>query len=475
VPGGGATFVGTSGPHADFRRTAALLLSGCIALSAACGKLLRPDRPAPKPPGPIPPLEDSIVYVPVAISLDQIQKALEKAVPAGRDHWGAYLREERFCVKYKIWRDALELSMSGDTLQVQAGVHFQLGLAKRAGKACVAQVACGASQRDPPRRATAGYSGRVKLEEDWHLSTRAHSDGVEIIDTCRLTIAGYDAGAKIVSVVEELMTDLAPRIDKLVASVKEVRNIAEDVWEELQKPIELGDDLWLLLDPQRVLASPLRSGGRAANVTLGVVVRPVVIIGQKPAAELAPLPALGSLVAGSGFHVPFEARITFAEATRQAQRLLVPKHFTLGGGRTETIREIDIAPNGDYVVVRLRIEGAAEGTLYLRGRPAYDATAGVLSLEHLDYTVETEKVLLNAADWLLHENFRETLQDSLTWPLGEELESRREKIAKALNRKVGKATMSGTFTSLRTAAIYLTESEIVARAMADGTLRVTVP
>jgi hypothetical protein len=84
----------------------------------------------------------------------------------------------------------------------------------------------------------------------------------------------------------------------------------------------------------------------------------------------------------------------------------------------------DVYGIGRTAILQLDIDGDVKGSVFLRGTPTYaSASQGqtdVLTIQGLDFSVETKSVLTKATDWLLHPDLVSALRGAAIFPLAAE-------------------------------------------------------
>jgi hypothetical protein len=255
-----------------------------------------------------------------------------------------------------------------------------------------------------------------------------------------------------------------------------VRQIAGRAWDALQAPIELKDDLFLLINPRTATLSPLSGPDDAIRVVVGLVAKPKLVAGPAPPATALSLPALAltPVPPEKGFHIALESELSFEYLGNELTKKMGGRAYP-ANGETIIIENVMLYGAGNAVVVAVRIKGAVRGTIYLTGEPVYDESARSFALHRLEYTVETKQVLVKAADWLLHSRLKDSLADRTTWFVGDRIDAARDLLANSLNRKLNQHVgISGNIRSLRPVSVGITKSSIKAVLVADGTAELNV-
>ncbi|HUI46357.1 MAG TPA: DUF4403 family protein [Nitrospirota bacterium] len=261
------------------------------------------------------------------------------------------------------------------------------------------------------------------------------------------------------------------KLDDTVVNSDFIRERASAAWEALQYPIPLTDNLALLLNPQAVHVSPSSAQneqGDEFTVVIGLVARPRIITNNTPHPSAPPVPHLSTAPSESSFHIALESELSYQFVGSELAKRLEGQVFTRGDNRIR-IGNVKVFGSGESVILQLRVTGTINGTIYLKGTPAYDALSRRLYIRDLDYTVETRQVLVKAEDWMFHTRLRKSLEDAAKWDIGNRIDGLSGLLTKALNRKLTQhVAISGTIDTIRPVAVGLTDAALRAVLVLDG-------
>ncbi|MGA7303397.1 MAG: DUF4403 family protein, partial [Rhodothermales bacterium] len=140
---------------------------------------------------------------------------------------------------------------------------------------------------------------------------------------------------------------------------------------------------------------------------------------------------------------------------------------------------VDLYASGAAVIARLDFQAkiaqslmGVEGTVYLRGVPAYDPVSRTASIDSLDYDLNSRDALAHAADWFFHGTFLDQTREQLRFPIGAEIDRVSDEISKVLtDRALGKhIVLNGVVSDITPGGIYLTEDGINVDVFVRGTM-----
>jgi hypothetical protein len=461
----------------------ALVLTGCRGdRSGPVLEVPPPDSVETPPSPPEPPA--SVVGLPITVDLTTILERVEAAVPRGQnreDEWHEMGRTPVLGTVYlkEMWqRDRLQITLSGNRIDVTARVRYRARIAERA---CLPRIGCRWVQLGSCGQDGAMPSLRVGLRtvvawrEDWTLAPQTRARPVEAGTPCRLTRANIDVSERVRTAVQGAMDKVAPRVDREMRERAELRATLSDVWQTLQDPVRVTDSVYLQFRPDSVRVSPPNGRGNRLAAVVSVGLRPRVVIGPRPVPDSSALPPLRPGEPTSGFRVAFSAEVDYNTASRLVGAAVAGREIEMPGGNTLRVRAVRLYGNGQQLVVRVSFTGDATGTLYLIGTPAYDSVRQEIIVPDLDFTVESRHALAGPADWLLHDHLRDRLREAAHFPVGQRMENLHREVNQALERPLGRsAQLSGHIDAWRPTGIHVTRTGVATVGEASGEARVKV-
>jgi len=276
--------------------------------------------------------------------------------------------------------------------------------------------------------------------------------------------------------IQGVLKGQAPTVDADVLNNVYVRLAIGKAWDALQAPIRLNYKLSLLLNPQTIQVSPPSTKADTMTVVVGVVAKPKLISGDTPQTSALPLPnvSMAPALLASGFHIVVDNELSFDFISDELTRKLEGKEYPVSGN-TIIIQKVRVYGSGDSLILEVRVKGTADGTIYLIGKPVYDESTRTVSVQNLDYTVETKHVLVKTADWLLHSKVRDNLAGQATWFIGDKIDAAKDMLSDALNRKLNQyVSITGKVQNVRAVAVGTTNTSLKAVLIADGIVSVSV-
>ncbi|HSC18594.1 MAG TPA: DUF4403 family protein [Rhizomicrobium sp.] len=460
-----------------YRTTPAILAIICA--FALCG--FTAPQPKRTPPPTAPPIPVSTVSATLKISGDDLIAMLNERT---KTQLAKVEGQDVNCVIQKCQLNLLATRTgaitgrptgSGMALKLPFALHAQLSFDSKYLKTGGDAVAQG----------EADATTQLKLGRDWRMA--AHTEG-----EVHLSNANLKLGPLKMSVTElwnnnsdQLSTPIFKAIDKRIAAAFRLRGQAEKMWRRLQQPTRIGKnpDTWLVMAPQRLRVTPLKTEDGALVVSLAAEVRARAAVGSQPAAPaaFAKLPPPETLDAPSNtFQAAVPVTLTYSDAARLAMEQLKKKPLRAAGINLN-IDKMQILPSGQDLVVQTHFCVANKwdfthlldscGDVYLRGTPHFDAHSGKLAIANLHYDVASQNLMLRVTRALAGDAFSKALQPHLVFDESRDIARLKAGIINALAKPQGRGILlSGHISSFGDPKLSWTKDGFLALLTAKGTV-----
>jgi hypothetical protein len=251
------------------------------------------------------------------------------------------------------------------------------------------------------------------------------------------------------------LADLVKGGIKQVAQEAIIKSRLRGLWTEMQSPIPLDKDLWLLIRPRSLSVGKMRTDLRRASTlhaVLELVAAPEVLFGPKPSTHPVEMPPLQPFQPGPGiFQAMANTHIDYEDANRflQDPRMnIIGKVLPGTGERKLTIAGLRLYGSAGKIIVEVKLHynplivnlGAkpADLTLYLQGTPRYLPQRRVFDLPDLEYDLKSSDLMLQIADFIFKSDFKNQLRRIAVVPVGLKMDILKGKINKSLNRPLGR-------------------------------------
>jgi hypothetical protein len=408
--------------------------------------------------------QPSVLQIPVSMSLTDLFQRCENVLPTEIDESGNYIDAGkdsigRLGVKYKVWRDPLKLSVSGNKLNMDAHAYYWIEVAQIVhkpkplnGDVVKKLGSCGVSE--PARQAEIGLSTEINFGADWNLIPKTTVREVSLLNRCTMTFLNLDQTNRIKTRLSQKLAEVAAVIDRRIAKL-DLRARVENAWTRLQKPVSVGpNDKYLSISPSDISVSRLNGSGSTIQATVSITGLITFAWGLPPgpsAQEVKPLPPFKqSESQGSGLHLALSALLPFDVASEQLSRALAGREYSIRGNMVK-ILAAGLTARPDGVNIALDVTGWLKGRIYLRGKPVFDQSSKTLSLQDLDVAADTTDPTTMAAAQAVagSPSFKAKLASSARWSLEKQIDQAKAEVNLALNRAISSdLRLKGSVTSL---------------------------
>ena len=327
------------------------------------------------------------------------------------------------------------------------------------------------------------FKTKLDLNRDWSVNTQTQTDGYGWVRRPTINVVGFNVPITsfVSRMIDKNLGMITKTLDQQIRRNVDLRTPVLTVWNTLREPYLLSDKYrtYLQVVPKRVLITPLRFEGRTVRATLGIEGFTLTTTGAKP--DVRPAVSLPDLTVvnqvKNDFQIGLLSEISYPEAAKLAADEFVGRTFPFSDGRYSiTLTSMALYGQNDNLIIKAGLKGTITGTIYLRGRPYYDAQSQTISLKDLKYDLDTKNVLQRSASWLLQGTFARTLEKQLTIPVGSYIADMQRLVQERLkNNPLAKGvTINGRIDEIRPDQVYLTPTALLAVVNARGRIDVTV-
>jgi hypothetical protein len=323
------------------------------------------------------------------------------------------------------------------------------------------------------------FRTRIALNKDWSVTTNTFSDGYEWLTTPVLQVGGISIPLPVIS--DLLLTanqkEINTEIDRAFRSSLNLRSYFEQIWRDLQVPIRISDEypLWAKITPLEVSTVPLQGSASVLIHTVGLKARTELFYGDEPAYQVNEnLPDLKiTSRLDNNLNVSLALDIPFTRLIGIARQQLVGYSFRQGKYKVE-VQDVFLFGSGDKFVVALNVAGSIRGTIYLAGRLFYNTETSAIGVKDLEYDIRTTNVLVKSASWLFHQEILQNLEQKLSFPIGDQMQSAQSQLQSYLdsNRKLEYFRISGNIGKPEISDIFVTQQSVKAVIVLKGKVNV---
>jgi hypothetical protein len=430
----------------------------------------------PSPSAFVEELEPSTFALPIRVDLAPLLRQVEAQVPLSPPNvetWAEIKGKPRTYFRFNLIREPLGVRVKDDQVSVRVVANFGMDVGLRTvGSHTVVMGSCGRNP-EPPRRVLLELKTGISIRPDWGVELRQTAFDVTPLNTCEITFLGFDITDQVTAGMKENLTAGAEMLAKLVRENALARQRAQEAWALFSQPIELRKDLYLLFQPRRIRLAPLATQGRTLVVMPEIEAQPRLVLGEKPVAEMTPLPALEVNASPKpGFRLRVEADLSYTHASQQFAAEVVGKTFDTDKGRFE-ITSARVWGDQGKAILEIGLKGRITGKVTLSGKPLSDPATSSLRLADLDFTLDSHSWLARMGDWIYHSDLRKLLTDKAHFLMDQQFQGLREAVQAGLNRQLApNLQLSGSLKAFRVASVTTGPEGFRSQAYLEGEVQV---
>jgi hypothetical protein len=105
------------------------------------------------------------------------------------------------------------------------------------------------------------------------------------------------------------------------------------------------------------------------------------------------------------------------------------------------------------------MSGSLKGELFLSGIPTFNSQTNELSIEQLDYDIQSRSVLVKAASWMLNGALQKQLQQYMRYSFDNEISSIRNDLSSRIKKTKHKNlfTLKGNLKEFKVRDVYMAQ------------------
>lgn len=459
----------------------ALLLTTVFiaAVLSSCKTVVNVDKPVESYTIPNYKQKPSVVSLTTQASISDIQQELNSRFTGLIYEDNSLENNGGDNVMYKAWKQGnIRVDMKGNTLEYDVPLKLWI----KAGFSVQRFGITLSDFRELNGAIALRFKTTVTLNPDWTVTTKTTADGYDWITTPSVKIAGIDVSVKFIAdlVMQAGLKRMGGLIDESIKDYLDLKPYAQQAWNLAGKPVKVNDEynIWLLVSPRTVVSSSFTGNNGMINHKAGLTGDVMLMMGEEPLvpAVVKPLP---NLLTGD---VPTDVTTLYAyitlpyeEITKTALPYLKGKTFEYGK-RKVTVEDLKIYGSNGTIVAETSLTGSVTGTLYFKGKPAYNPKDSTLVVNDFDYDISTKNFLVKSASWLLQDEFKRLISNQLKWSISKEMKLIKSSVNSTLNnyKLVKGIVLNGTVTNVEPGSVYITNQGIVPEIVAKGKFGITI-
>ena len=411
--------------------------------------------------------EISKLRLPLRFSKDKIEELINKALPDPL-YEDTDKSDDKMLVKANRV-DSIEVNLNGKNIEYT--VPLDIWVLKD----------LGLTEVEAEGKIKLKMSTTYDVKPDWSIEAQTELVEYDWLDKPKVKLGFMEFPVEKIAdiVIEKSKATITQKIDQEIGKTDELRKQVEKVWEKIKEPILVSkkDSLWILLSPKTIgLSTPL-SKQDSIESNIYVECKPIISVGVKTEIDsLFPLPEMQWKEDGENkFTMNLLTEISYDEAERLAKEYAIGKTFT-EGNRSVTIEDLNLYGQEDKLVVDAKVSGSYKGSIYLTGKPVFNAEKNLLELKEFDYELKTKNFLVNSFGWLVKKGFKKSLEEKMKFPLKDNLEKIKTTVQEQLKeRELTKGIrVKGALDDIKVNRTLVTPNAIAASITLEGNLNIII-
>jgi len=451
---------------------------------ASCG-----DAPVleTEPPQPLasPPATDSlprsVVSVPVEVSLETLERVVERHLPQRVGDLENRRRvgdEERLEVAFEVERGPLHSAFDGRIARISSTLGYRVRAWYDPPVLPTVSASCGTDDGLLPRL-DASVSSPLTLDREWRIRSDVRLAELtpasnEDRDRCTVTVFDFDVTRYVIDGTVDAIADVTSKADSAISSI-DVRSDFSDWWDVIANPIELDEDIWLVLRPSSAGRGSIGGDGEDVQTVLTLRLSPRIHIGPEPDHAALPFPPLDSVSSAPGVAMIVEATAPWHEVTRRVSSEFVGQSYRAAGRRIR-VDALRVGGVGDgRLFLEVGMEGDVTGTVFLVGTPTYNPEADEIHIPDLDFDVSTREVLVESAAWLAEVGLLDWVRSRTRWSAAGTRQWASEQAERGFNTEISsQVALEGVVDEVTIERVFASGSNLTVRAGIRGDVRLIV-
>ena len=399
----------------NFKQTVSILSLACLVLTSVACKKVKPTAPEASQSDSLVQPPVSVLYVPVQYRVSGFEALINSKIQ------GTFVNK---------W---MNLNDKGDSLHLEISKLRKVTL-KRVDRTLFIVVPLKISGR--VRMKVAGIkikneapvvaeinihlSTTLRMDSSWDIVSASKLEKLEWIKEPKLRVGFVNVNLR--GPIEKMLANkeeaVIKKADEALKHVINTSKVASDIWRDIQLPHRInqkGVQIWLkaygvdlkgtLQDTEPDLISLL--------FELKTITR-IYFEGDSIPPSNAVLPTFQRIQATSdSLNIYVHSLLRFDMINKLLEKELEGKPLAAKGFST-TIKKVRVYGTPSGLAVELKVKGDIDGTLYVKGTPAYDSATSTFSMRDFDFDLSSESSLLSSADWLLHTHVLDLVAEKLS-------------------------------------------------------------
>jgi hypothetical protein len=439
-------------------------------------KMQQPDKPKAEYQKKEYQPKSSTINIPINISMKGLQKSINESLDGLIYEDKSYTDNDGDNLKIKVWKKGT-ITVKAETDVFEYYVPLKIWAKVRYG-------AFGAYTSQEVKGSIAlNFRTNYEINRKWEMVTMTTMTSYKWIEKPTIKVFGSDISVQ--SIANSLLTYnkkmLETTIDDQIKANINIQQNIQDAWSMLQDPVNVNEDynVWLKLTPKSIAMSPIITKNNSISSIVGIQSLAEVVISKEALSvkKDTKLPTFNRPEnVPDSFEISLSSQIPYMEAEEAAKKELVGQTFKQGRRRKVTIKNINIYGQGKDIIIGTYLEGSYNGIIYMRGQPVFDPLTSTISIENVDYDLDTKNKLFKGANWLFRSTILKKMKPYLTFPLEDNLKDAKAMVEKELDgyKPMKGIVLNGKLSDLTIEDVQVTPDGIRVVVLTKGKIKMTI-
>lgn len=436
---------------------------------------------APVPVNSLPPLQESVINIPVKIYARPFLAQAEAKTPLQftSSGWPDFMPSGcDFRYKYRFVRSGFRFSCVNNKAVITMVGNYQLAGSKTVcafGKQVSPWVtgSCGFSP-ESMRRVEINISSLLNFQPDYTIRSRSGVEKITAIDKCFVTILNSDITDLVTDSIRSSVNAFSGSLDQTLAGINYAALISK-IGAAVGRKIPLSTYGFIKINPSGVHIGPINYNRDTIYFTAGFSCYPEVSSDSINHVITNFLPPLSNAALYGGFLINANAGYDYHFIDTLLTRFVKNRPFEIEG-RTIYVQNLTVRGlENNRVELKFDFTGSKSGTLYLTGTPVLDTNNQVISIPDLDYSLRSRDFVLTLGKTFFNQKIIHTIREKAVIKIGDMYRSNKTRLDSAFNRNVApNITTTGNTQQIKLTGMVVKKDNLLFQISSRGMMGVIV-
>lgn len=423
--------------------------------------------------------ELSTIQLPVEMSVKEIQTQINKQLTGLLYEDNSFENNSKDNVKLKVWKVGdIQFDGRGNEFNIVLPIKIWANVGWEVEKYGVKL----SDFREVQFAAKINLTSKLNVN-NWKMNSATVINSIDWLESPTVKVMGKDIPVTYLAnpAISMFKERIAKMVDAQVEKNVDFKPQIVDALKKLTTPMEVSKEYntWINFEPQSFYATQPNVANKQLKIGLGLKTYIETAIGQKPVVatskfepEMYNVPKIAD-----DFNINIVSFVTYPNAVKLLQQSLGGKVFEFQDGKRKVkIEQIDLWGNNGKLITALTLSGSINATVYLTGVPFYDPKTQQISLQQVNFELDTRNKLIKAANWLAHGTFTKMIENQAKFSIADQMKESMQKAQVYLNNyQISKGVfVKGKINDISPDKTYLTENAIVATVVAKGNMAIRI-